>query len=359
MITIYNNTKIYISSPYVKTGGPKSLHQLANVLIKHGYTVKIFYYDDGYLHKKVRLFEECKAEICDEISKEDDDKKNILIVSETFTGLLKDYRNIQKMIWWLSLDFYLNRKAEICRKTVNNISVKYKLPFFMMPALNILVKAMVGHAIPSIKRRQLRKYVHMYNCEYVHEFLVQSNVNAENMHYLCGPLEKRFYKVPEAGIREKKKSVVAFNPAKVNADFVVKITNRVAEINKEIKFVGVKGMNRTEVFETLASAKVYADFGFFPGPERMPREAAALYCNIITSNVGAASNYDDVPIPQEFKFAPMEENVREISKLIVDMCDKYDNYTKYYCQYRKKINMQIERFEADIQEIFCEKYDKF
>jgi len=36
---------IYIISPYLRTGGPRSLHQLANILLDHGYMTRIVYMD--------------------------------------------------------------------------------------------------------------------------------------------------------------------------------------------------------------------------------------------------------------------------------------------------------------------------
>ena len=44
------------------------------------------------------------------------------------------------------------------------------------------------------------------------------------------------------------------------------------------------------------------DFGFHPGQDRLPREAAILKNCIITNKEGSAAIFQDVPIADEFKF---------------------------------------------------------
>ncbi|MGC8677909.1 MAG: hypothetical protein ACP5UF_06830 [Hydrogenobaculum sp.] len=61
-------------------------------------------------------------------------------------------------------------------------------------------------------------------------------------------------------------------------------------------------MTRDQVIETLQKAKVYIDFGNHPGKDRIPREAAILGCCVITGKRGSATFFEDVPIPEEYKF---------------------------------------------------------
>ena len=111
-------------------------------------------------------------------------------------------------------------------------------------------------------------------------------------------------------------------------------------------------MTREQVFEVEKMAKVYLDFGYFPGPERIPREAAALYCNIITSQKGAAANDKDVKISGEFKFSLTDDNLEKIAVLAVDMIINYDAYVSRFDDYRKVVYNQISSFEDTIYTIF-------
>jgi hypothetical protein len=46
---------------------------------------------------------------------------------------------------------------------------------------------------------------------------------------------------------------------------------------------------------------VYIDFGNHPGRDRIPREAAAMGCVVITNRRGSAENDVDIPIPNFLK----------------------------------------------------------
>ena len=49
-----------------------------------------------------------------------------------------------------------------------------------------------------------------------------------------------------------------------------------------------------------------------PGKDRMPREAALLGCCILTSTLGSADFFDDVPIMSEYKFEEDKPEYRSV-----------------------------------------------
>jgi hypothetical protein len=82
---------------------------------------------------------------------------------------------------------------------------------------------------------------------------------------------------------------------------------KIIEFADGIKFIPIRNMMREDVINLLKEAKVYIDFGHFPGPERIPIEAAVLgYC-VITGKRGYAGFYEDVSIPNEYKLEDREE----------------------------------------------------
>lgn len=351
MIKLNEDTKVFIACPYHKTGGPKSLHQLANQLIDNGIDTYMIYYHSGiFTGENEILFSFCKAKVATNIL---DNEANILIVPETETILLERYTEIKKVIWWLSLDFYFSSSLKGAVKQ----AVRQKgLPRFVEPAM--FLKFFINDHncfkhLKKIEAKNLPNYYHLYNCEYEKEYLLKQNVSTNKISYLCGPLEEKFLNLNFEEIREYKKDIIAYNPAKMDMAFLKKIKRSLSNVNDNIEYVAIEKMSREQVFETLRTAKVYIDFGFFPGPERMPREAVALYCNIITSTKGSASNDLDVKIPEEFKFDIKDENsVNEVSNLINDMVIDYDNYVKYGDSYREKVWNQIINFSSQIEEVF-------
>lgn len=124
-----------------------------------------------------------------------------------------------------------------------------------------------------------------------------------------------------------------------------------SRIRPDIVFVPIKGMTIGEVRDVLMRSSVYMDLGKFPGPERIPREAAMMNCNIITSMLGSAGNNDlDVPIKPEYKFELIDINLEKIRDLIIDMVDHYDLYVSFFDRYRQKVIDQKQRLYSDIQE---------
>ena len=92
------------------------------------------------------------------------------------------------------------------------------------------------------------------------------------------------------------------------------------------------------------------DFGFHPGQDRLPREAALLKKCIITNREGSAAFYKDVPIAYEFKFLEKRENhvkIREKIDLIFESfpkeLGKFKSYRKFLLLQEKKYNKQISK----------------
>ena len=169
-------------------------------------------------------------------------------------------------------------------------------------------------------------------------------------------IEKEFKEV----IGERIASICSAHNVTVDYAFqdINDIPDRLFKINSNIEFVAIQNMTREQVYDTLKSAKVYIDFGYFPGPERMPREAVALYCNIITSTEGSAENDVDVPVPKEFKFNTRDKkNISLVADLINKMIVNYYDYVKCGDAYRQKVWNQIDSFSDQINKIFEEDFD--
>lgn len=333
--------KVYIVCPYNRSGGPRSLHQLGNKLVGYGIDVYMYY---GYKNKKYKtdtlLYPDSKAKIATNIQ---DKKENILIVPESDTGWLTKYQNIRKVIWWLSLYFYLE----------NNFMwlSKFRTNFLNQPAfftyLRYLHIKLKNPEINYVHPEDLKNVdYHLYNCEYVHSYMKEHGIKDSKMSYLCGPIDVKPLK--KENVISDKENLILYNPAKASPYMLKRILKYMHKNYPNYKFQPLKGLSHDDVLKYLKKAKVYLDLGYFPGPERMPREASMNYCNIITSTVGAAANNEDVPISKKFKFDLKKENVSRISELIVDMCDNYEEYVDHYDKYRKKTISQINNFDVDI-----------
>ena len=353
MFNIAQDTKIYIACPYgTVTGGTESLHQLVSTLNNTGKEAYIFYYNTRN-RKKVEVpnkFKKYNIKIAQKIN---DEQLNILIVPEIATHLIYKYNRIQKCIWWLSLDFYFKsfpmKEAEGSKYTrnINNKFIKKIMVYIVY-----IMKIIIGRKYKMLdfdKDNNVGDYIHLYNCEYVRMFLLEKGINIYKTAYLCGPINKSY--INDKHIIEDKKNIVCFNPAK-DFTFANKLIEYTQQRRDDIVFKPIKNMTLAQVKNLLMKSKVYMDFGFFPGPERIPREAVVSYCNIMTSNRGSAGNEHDVLVPKKYKYDVDNVNIEIVYDGLIELLDDYKGNLHLYDSYRNKVEDQIKRFENDIIDIF-------
>lgn len=349
MIKLDKCNKVYVACPYKLTsGGPETLHQLVDKLRNNNIDAYIYYFNATIFPKGSLVAEKFKKYNIKCVTKIEDSKDNVIIIPEMNTELLYKFKNIKKGIWWLSFDFY---ERNIIKNRARFALGKRKLPEFLWPAMIVYftIKNRGYKQLNFSKDKDLNKYFHFYNCEYIKELLLENKVKEERIAYLCGPIRQSFFY--DSTLSFEKENIVLYNPAK-GLEFTEKIIKRMGAIEPNIKFTPLKNLTPQEIVELLKKAKLYIDFGFFPGPERIPREAVSCYCNIITSNLGSAKNDIDVPIPRKYKFSPIENNIDSICYAIIDNINNYNDYISDYDLYRKKVKDQILKFDNNIKLIF-------
>lgn len=328
--------KIFIISEYNNTsGGPETLHQICNILRNNGYESYVYYIDD--IKKQVPdKFKKYNVEIAERI---EDDKDNILLVPETCTEYLYCYKNIRKGIIWLSLNHYLEN---LWSNRTKLFLKKYRLPLLFFPI--VFVYLLLGKKLKKhvFKDFSDDKIYHSYNCEYINMFLNKQKVRNNRKRYICGPLRDEFFINYD---EVQRKNQVLYNPKK-GYEYTKRIIN--ANKNKDICFIPIQGLKTSQIIDLMRESKVYIDFGYFPGPERIPREAAMMKLNLITSVEGSAKNDIDVMIPSKYKFEKNNKNIEKILTLINDMTENYKNYSEDFNEYRKKIISQKNLFENNV-----------
>lgn len=110
-------------------------------------------------------------------------------------------------------------------------------------------------------------------------------------------------------LRERQPQVVV-NPAKdagLLRPFVDAGRFQVAELG---------GMDSVGVSEVLHASKVYVDFGRHPGRDRLPREAALAGCVVMSTYLGSATYYQDMPLPNWYKFETLDELNAKVAELM-------------------------------------------
>ena len=138
--------------------------------------------------------------------------------------------------------------------------------------------------------------------------------------------------------------VVLYNPVKG-----YEFTKMLMTALPEVEFVPLKWMTRKQLIHMMRCAKLYIDFGSHPGKDRMPREAAICGCCVITGKDGSAAYFEDVGIPEEYKFDRTECNIPAIASKIREVLSIYpsDDFEGY----REVIKGEKQRFEQGVKQL--------
>jgi len=343
MIKIYKDTIVYIVCPAsTATGGPELLHQLAYHLIKRGINTFMYYYP-CYTNNPIHPdYLQYAVPFTNQII---DNENNLLIFPESYKYIAVPllYKHIRKAMWFLSIDnYYISRlkKLDLITRIKNKINSFSENEIF---DITLLRKR-------HFKKINIQNDIIINNSEFV---LTNSfrgldyltSVLHRDVFYLSEYINDSFFKI-SVDIR-KKENIVVYNPKKG-----LKFTNYLIKRANGIQFIPIINMKRDDVIELLKRAKVYIDFGNHPGKDRLPREAAIMYCCVITGTRGSAGNYKDVPIPSSFKFNDKKENINQIINTIKHCFDNYNNIINKYEYYRNFVRNEEYEFIRSINLIF-------
>jgi len=322
---INSSGKVYILCPaFVATGGPESLHLLCHTLRRQGIDSYMVYLNEG-MYKlghpghgcvdrsdawQEHIITQGKHEtysIYDTISTTDidDNCDNTIIVPEIYLNALEKYNNITKVIWWLASRILPDGT--------------YKEHEWFNFSTN-------------------REIYHLYNSKFA-EYMLTS-LNATNYFQL-----KTFVNENINFIDVDKQDIICYNPKK-GYEFTSKIIQGL-----EYEFVPITGMSPALVTETLSKSKLYIDFGHHPGRERLPREAALCNCCVISSFNGSAMFFEDMPIPEKYKFNVDISNIESINNLITSIMNNYDTHINDFILYKNILNNNRSQFNLDVRNL--------
>lgn len=278
-----------------EAGGVESLFQGCDSINENGGNAWMVY--DGTIGDAVPEKYKCYANVkILPLSQIDRHKNNLVILPEVWTDRIPEFFGMRVAIWWLSVD--------------NNHG---KFKDFVNP--NIL---------------------HLYQSEYANHFLRENG--ATNV------LPLRDYILGFNKTEVSREDLICFNPAKgiQNTQYIVNNTPNT------IKFVGLSGMSKNDMVNTLSRSKIYIDFGHHPGRDRIPREAASLGCLIVTSCLGSAGNRTDIPIDDKYKIRSLSPN---IGTFLHSLIDNYNEEVKNFDYYRMVISSDKNTLAREVRNV--------
>lgn len=339
-----HTSKIYVLLPAnVCSGGPELGHQLLDYLRRHGRSAYVVYISNGQINSTANIpevYQDYDVEISHIV---EDVSDNIIVIPETMSELIHLYKQARILFWWMSVDNFTKKfldcqplrwdlKKTFWQNAQKNIHIMLK--HIPIPKINIL----------AFLRDNKDRILHLYQSEYAHQYILEHKLGESVS--LSDYINEAH--IPKAPIDyTKKENVILYNPAKG-----LEFTEKIIRLLPEYEFVALRGLTREQLNQQFDRAKMYIDFGNFPGKDRLPRECALHDCCIITGKLGASAYYEDVPIPDCFKFETTEENLEVIELCIHDVMNHYEDYIKQFSPYKDIIKGEQKRFYSEIDAIF-------
>ena len=354
-LNISDETIFYVLAPAnIDTGGPHDLHQLANELKFLGKKVYMYYYPEdqkNLVHENYKLYD------LPHTSKIEDNKKNVLIIPEINQTIIlsKRFRNIQKALWWLSLDyFFVSKFVDTFPKFLRSI---IKIPFNLICLFNRLTFNNFGNlSLPRYLKTIYLNYpfkntvyvknisINLSQSKYQYNVLKSKGIDSL---LLFDFIRDEYLKAAEKISLKKKENIICYNPKKSSS-----FMNEIIKSNPDVKFIPLINYSIDELIRVLSNSKIYMDFGFHPGVDHLPREAAILKNCVLTNKEGSAYYHDAVPIDENFKYEEKRKNLIYIRNKINEIFNDFETEILNFKSYRENLIHEKKIFKEQVKKIF-------
>lgn len=313
---------VYIYSPTVgPTGGTELLQQFCAIARARGVDAVMLYDknpEGSPILTKFGFYQNPYS------TKFVDASTNAIIIPEHFAERINRVHNAKSAVWWMSVDNYWG--------------ASYQPDGYSYRDLYRIARRVLYRPQHRKNRRAFRRCIHFYQSEYAREYLLDHlKLPDETIYPLSDYIDLRYKEDFDA----EKRNIVLYNPRKG-----IKYTRKLIAADSSIQWLPLKGYTLDELVSVMQSAKLYIDFGAHPGKDRLPREAAACGCCILTGTRGAAANDIDIPIDRRNKVAQFD--VTDVLNRVHYLLDNYQAEYENLLPYRQQIASELSVFESEV-----------
>lgn len=330
--------KYYVVAPFAaSTGGVELAHQLVDCLRELKQCAYIVYVDSKCNIVENGVVTEFYRNYNIEVSScIEDSSGNMLILPEIYFDFIFEYNEINIGCWWMSVD---NRYLRCSFLQTFNFSKG------LISKLKVIKRFLVGKEEFARNDNNILKsfgdrIIHFYQSAYAQYHLYDQGFS--RVLPLSDYINSSFLNNRD----ERRENVVLYNPKKGAA-----FTNCLIKQMPNLRFIPLIGYNRNELTELMKCAKLYIDFGSFPGKDRLPREAVLNGCCILTGKNGASAFYEDVAIPQYYKIETKLKNISLIESKIRYIINNFNECQKDMDIYRFRILKEQNLFKNEVKNL--------
>lgn len=330
--------KVYVLAPAgVTTGGVELSHQLVDSLNGLGQEAYVVYVDKDRLAPGTEvpaMYGKYRVRVSETV---EDSPDNMLVLPEIYFDYIYQFTRIRIGCWWMSVD---NHYYHACLGDMLRFIPRLR------GKASTLYHWLKGEIRFRNSRADLRhqgaRIVHFYQSAYAREHLYRAGFET------VLPLSDYIHPDLLVSTGIPKEDLILYNPKK-GKQYVEMLIKRLPDCT----FIPLKGFSREQLNILFDRAKLYVDFGPFPGKDRIPREAVIHGCCLITGRFGASGYYEDVPIPEGFKFSLRGRIPWDgITALVRSVFDDYGLHNRDFDFMRESIRSERSVFEREVRDAF-------
>lgn len=323
----------YVIAPAnVTTGGPELLHQLVYELNQMDLDAVIAYDRRSKNNMEPSIPQQYKRYVSEFITADSipDTKDSYVVIPETRPFYVKQFKNATTIFWWLSVDFF---KIQC--------DPKYKFENQGIPqAIKALMLQTKKRAFASIKKAP----IHLYQSEYARQYAISHGIAPSALIKLSDYVNDDYRTGIDYLSFSNRKQNVLYNPKKGR-----RYTEQLIKLAPNLHWIPLQGYTNQQLVSLMKESMLYIDFGFHPGKDRLPREAAACGTCVITGKQGAAAFENDYPIPEWASINQADVSPIEVVQTIKHVLNNYEQLIEEFSPYRSMIKGEKEVFKADLQ----------
>lgn len=346
MIRVSENSKVYVYAPVnVTTGGAELLHQLVHVLNTNNVDAYIVYSDlqkrivEGQIPKPYMEYFVKTTTLIEDL------EENIVVVYEGIFNKVYETKKSQLILWWLSVDhFYISSRSVLSFRDGFQWNLSFGMKQVASRFKNKILNGAPFFSEISINKLKSLSALHCYQSEYAQNYL--SNKGFEELLPLSDFINNDFIDF-DSTIASQRENKILYNPKKG-----FKYTKKIMEASSNLSWVPLIGMTRDELINEFKTSKLYIDFGYHPGKDRIPREAALGGCCVLTNREGSARFFEDVAIDNTYKIDTKKAKISQVVSKINLIMDNYEKLNSDFDFYRYRINKEKKLFETQILDVF-------
>lgn len=325
----------------MQRGGVELAHQLVDHINNSGGLAYIVYEKEDQISPAKTItpaYQKYNIKVADHV---EDDCDNMIILPEFYFDWIFKYKKINIGLWWMSVDNRYMRchwtEALLFNKPIRQRLKTFKKAFESKCKNRLSDLKLLGDRGFNFYQSVYAQN-HLYSKGFTNVFPLSDYINEE----LCLSSVDNI----------SRENIVLYNPGKG-----LRFTKHIIANNPDVKFIALRGFSRTQLRDLMHKAKIYIDFGNFPGKDRLPREAILNGLCVITGNAGASFFFEDVPIPSKYKYSISKKNIPVISNLIREIFENFNDHYDKFTDWKTIITEERNIFYKQIDTFFFKKVE--